>query len=174
MDQPGFRFVGDYKGCSRSSRAAPFREKRSMKKGIMKNRFVGLLLVLALVAVTVLRQLRAAGPPSRTDTSSRRRRGRKPRGSNSAEQALTKAGDKRVRIFAERIIEDHRPISEELTVLASDAGDIPLAADAGLASADQEFRRSLSGNAFEHAWLDAEVKAHQELIDLFRRPSGKG
>ena len=33
---------------------------------------------------------------------------------------------------------------------------------------------SLSGNAFDHAWLDAEAEAHQELIELFGQQADKG
>jgi putative membrane protein len=141
------------------------------EKRIMKNRFAGLLLVLALAA-GLPAAASAAGPPEQdrlfVEAAARAEASR----IESAEQALTKAGDKRVRIFAERIIEDHRPISEELTVLASDAG-ISLAADAGSPPPTRSFD-DLSGNAFEHAWLDAEVKAHQELIDLFVGQAEKG
>src|SRR3954447_5743361 len=42
-----------------------------------------------------------------------------------AEDALTRVRDNRVRIFAERLIEDHRPINEELALLAADVG-IPI------------------------------------------------
>jgi len=59
-----------------------------------------------------------------------------------------------------------------LTVLASDAG-IALSSDAVSDPLPKDLS-SLSGNAFDHAWLDSEAKAHQELIELFNQQADKG
>jgi putative membrane protein len=139
----------------------------------MKNPFAGLLLVLTVVAIPAFWNAAAAAGPSEQDrrfveVAARAEASR----IEAAEQALTKASDKRVRIFAERIIEDHRPINEELTVLASDAG-IALVPDAASDPLPKNLS-SLSGNAFDHAWLDAEAKANQELIELFGQQADKG
>jgi putative membrane protein len=139
----------------------------------MKNPFAGLLLILTVVVIPALWNAAAAAGPSEQDrqfveVAARAEASR----IEAAEQALTKASDKRVRIFAERIIEDHRPINEELTVLASDAG-IALSSDAASDPLPKDLS-SLSGNAFDHAWLDAEAKAHQELIELFGQQADKG
>jgi putative membrane protein len=139
----------------------------------MRNPFPGLLLVLLAVAAPVSWDASAAAGPSEQDRrfveaavlaeTSR---------IESAERALTKASDNRVRIFAERIIEDHRPINEELSVLASDVG-ISLSSDTAPEPAGKDLE-ALSGNAFDHAWLDAEAKAHQGLIELFGQQADKG
>jgi putative membrane protein len=139
----------------------------------MKNPFAGLLLILTVVAFPAFWNTAAAAGPSEQDRrfveaaalaeASR---------IEAAERALTKASDSRVRIFAERIIEDHRPINEELTVLASDIG-IALVPDVASDPSSRDLS-SLSGNAFDHAWLDAEAEAHQELIELFSRQADKG
>ena len=139
----------------------------------MKNPFAGLLLILTMVAFPAFWNAAAAAGPSEQDrrfveAAARAEASR----IEAAEQALTKASDKRVQIFAERIIEDHRPINEELTVLASDAG-IALIPDAASDPLPKDLS-SLSGNAFDHAWLDAEAKAHQELIELFGQQADKG
>lgn len=137
----------------------------------MKNPFAGVFLILAL-AVGLPAAALSAEPAEQdrrfVEAAARSEASR----IESAEQALTKASDKRVRIFAERIIEDHRPMSQELTVLASDAG-ISFVADAASSPPTRSFD-NLSGNAFEHAWLDAEAKAHQQLIDLFGQQAEKG
>jgi putative membrane protein len=139
----------------------------------MKNPFAGLLLILTVTAFPAFWNIAAAAGPSEQDRrfveaaalaeASRIK---------AAERALTKASDNRVRIFAERIVEDHRPINEELTVLASDVG-IDLVPDAASDPSPKDLF-SLSGNAFDHAWLDAEAKAHEELIELFGQQADKG
>ena len=87
-----------------------------LEKTIMKNPFAGLLLILTMVAFPAIWNAAAAVGPSEQDrrfveAAARAEASR----IEAAEQALTKASDKRVRILAERIIEDHRPINEELT-----------------------------------------------------------
>ena len=139
----------------------------------MKNPFAGLLLILTVTAFPAFWNIAAAAGPSEQDRrfveaaalaeASR---------IEAAERALTRASDNRVRIFAERIIEDHRPINEELTVLASDIG-IALVPDAASDPSPKDLS-SLSGNAFDHAWLDTEAEAHQELIELFSQQADKG
>jgi putative membrane protein len=147
--------------------------RRTIEKTIMKNPFAGLLLILTVAAFPAFWNAAAAAGPSEQDrrfveVAARAEASR----IEAAEQALTKASDKRVRIFAERILEDHRPINEELTVLASDAG-IALSSDAVSDPLPKDLS-SLSGNAFDHAWLDAEAKANQELIELFGQQADKG
>jgi len=160
VDQLGSCFVGNHRDHQHPGRI------------IMKNPFAGLLLILTVVAFPVLWNAAAAGPSEQdrrfVEVAARAEASR----IEAAEQALTKASDKRVRIFAERIIEDHRPINEELTVLASDAG-IALSSDVASDPLPKDLS-SLSGNAFDHAWLDAELKAYQELIELFGQQADKG
>jgi putative membrane protein len=139
----------------------------------MRNPFPGLLLVLLAVVAPALWDASAAAGPSEQDrrfveAAARAETAR----IESAEQALTKASDNRVRIFAERIIEDHRPINEELAVLSSDVG-ISLTSDAGAEPSSKDLE-SLSGNAFDHAWLDREAKAQQGMIELFSQQADKG
>jgi putative membrane protein len=138
----------------------------------MKNPFAGLLLILTVVAFPVLWNAAAAGPSEQDRQFVEAAALAEASRIEAAERALTKASDKRVRIFAERIIEDHRPINEELTVLASDIG-IALVPDVASDPSSRDLS-SLSGNAFDHAWLDAEAEAHQELIELFSRQADKG
>jgi len=147
--------------------------RRTLEKTIMKNPFAGLLLILTVAAFPAFWNAAVAAGPSEQDrrfveAAARAEVSR----IEAAEQALTKASDKRARVFAERIIEDHRPINEELTVLASDAG-IALSSDAVSDPLPKDLS-SLSGNAFDHAWLDSEAKAHQELIELFNQQADKG
>jgi putative membrane protein len=138
----------------------------------MKNPFAGLLLILTVVAFPVLWNAAAARPSEQDRQFVEAAALAEASRIEAAERALTKASDKRVRIFAERIIEDHRPINEELTVLASDIG-IALVPDVASDPSSRDLS-SLSGNAFDHAWLDAEAEAHQELIELFSRQADKG
>ena len=87
-----------------------------------------------------------------------------------AEDALTRVRDNRVRILAERIIEDHRPINEELALLATDAG-IPIPEPPALlitAASSEE------GTAFDQTWLKAEADAHEEMIRLFEGQAADG
>ncbi|UEM20595.1 DUF4142 domain-containing protein [Skermanella mucosa] len=91
----------------------------------------------------------------------------------SAEQALAKAQDGRVRTLAERVVEDQRPINQELTVLAGDAGIAPLSAEASPASAPGVLL-DLAGAAFDRAYLETETATQETLIDLFDRQSSEG
>jgi putative membrane protein len=138
----------------------------------MKNPFAGLLLILTVAAFPVLGNTAAAGPSEQDRRFVEAAALAEASRIEAAERALTRASDNRVRIFAERIIEDHRPINEELTVLASDIG-IALVPD-GVSDPLPKDLSSLSGNAFDHAWLDAEAEAHQELIELFSQQADKG
>ncbi|EWY42867.1 hypothetical protein N825_02165 [Skermanella stibiiresistens SB22] len=90
----------------------------------------------------------------------------------TAERAIAKAGDRRVRILAERIIEDQRPINEELSVLAGDAGIDTATLEAPSEPAGD--LSALSGAAFDKAWLKAEMAAQRSLIDLFDRQAKEG
>jgi putative membrane protein len=138
----------------------------------MRNPFPGLLLVLFAAVAPALWDADAAGPSEQDRRFVEAAVLAETSRIESAEQALTKASDNRVRIFAERIIEDHRPISQELSVLASDVG-ISLTSDATPEPARKDLE-ALSGNAFDHAWLDREAKAHQGLIELFGQQADKG
>ncbi|WP_192499148.1 DUF4142 domain-containing protein [Skermanella pratensis] len=91
----------------------------------------------------------------------------------TAEQALAKAHDGRVRTLAERIVEDQRPINQELTVFAGDAGIVPLSAEASPASVPGDLLE-LAGAAFDRAYLEAETATQRMLIDLFDRQSREG
>lgn len=91
----------------------------------------------------------------------------------TAEQALAKAHDGRVRTLAERVVEDQGPINQELTVLAGDAGIAPAPAEASPDPAPGGLL-DLTGAAFDRAYLEAEAATQETLIDLFDRQSREG
>jgi putative membrane protein len=87
----------------------------------------------------------------------------------SSELALRKATKGECKHFAEMMIKDHSKANDELKAAAAKAG-IPLPTD--LAPHHQKMLDSLkTATDFDSAYVDSQVKAHVEAVDLFTAAS---
>ena len=86
----------------------------------------------------------------------------------SSRLALERAKDPAVERIAEHLIHDHTMAQEKLAATAAEVG---IEAPAPSLNAEQQATvdalKGLWGNAFDEAYLQAQVKAHQEAIALF-------
>jgi putative membrane protein len=86
----------------------------------------------------------------------------------SSRLALERAKDPAVERIAEHLIHDHTMAQEQLATTAAEVG---IEAPAPSLNAEQQATvdtlKGLSGKAFDDAYLQAQVKAHQEAIALF-------
>ena len=85
------------------------------------------------------------------------------------ELALEKSADARVRRFAETMVRDHRGVNEQAAALAARLGVTPTDNDVsrGLRADAEASRRSLSslsGEAFDRAYMDREVAYHEAVL----------
>ena len=84
----------------------------------------------------------------------------------SSQLALEKAQDDDLKEFAEQMIEDHTKASKQLQQIASSEN---LSVPADMAEMHEtllETLSSASGDAFEAAYVDAQVQAHQMALAL--------
>jgi putative membrane protein len=92
----------------------------------------------------------------------------------TAQLAQQRSNSPHVRQFANRIIADHTQANSELQQIAQDQNvtlpDQPSAKDASA------YRRliGLNGTAFDQAYAQAEVSAHQQDFALFRKAAQSG
>ncbi len=91
-----------------------------------------------------------------------------------AQLALIQAGDRSVKAFAQKMIEDHGAAMEELRIAAAVAQvDLPGAVPLEPAQqAKVDALRALHGEPFDHAYLRDQVQAHAEaarLLETFIR-----
>lgn len=86
----------------------------------------------------------------------------------TAKLALEK-GTSHVRDFARRMIEDHTKANEKLTSLASQEG-VEVADDATLMDqAKAMILKVQDGESFDEAYIDNQIVAHEQTIELFER-----
>ncbi|MFO1057242.1 MAG: DUF4142 domain-containing protein [Dongiaceae bacterium] len=91
-----------------------------------------------------------------------------------AQLALDKAKSDEVKQFAQRMIDDHTKANDQLKQLAAAKQiTLPAALDAKH-KAEQARLEKLSGAAFDHAYIQNQVKAHQQAVALFRTESETG
>ena len=91
-----------------------------------------------------------------------------------AKLALDQSQNDNVRKFARRMIQDHGATGDALTTLAKVGGF-------GLPTTPTESRqkeiarlRALTGAEFDRAYLNGQVTAHRDAVDLFLRESKSG
>ncbi|SAL18191.1 membrane protein [Caballeronia peredens] len=86
--------------------------------------------------------------------------------------ALTHAGDRQVREFAQRMIADHTKLARNLDVIAKRHGiTAPPAANSALIGSLQ----NLQGAEFDKAYIEkVAVGGHQKAVELFTRESESG
>lgn len=91
-----------------------------------------------------------------------------------AQLALSKAQRDDVKQFAQRMIDDHTKANDQLKQLAAAKQiTLPTALDAKH-KAEQARLEKLSGAAFDRAYIEAQVKAHQQAVSLFKTEAEKG
>jgi putative membrane protein len=94
---------------------------------------------------------------------------------NSSQLALEKSRDAAVRVFAEKMVADHRRVGELMEqIVAADAsfqeetgGMDPLASDVVMA----RLRQAEAGAAFDREYKLAQIQAHEWTIELFEEAS---
>jgi putative membrane protein len=88
----------------------------------------------------------------------------------SSQLAPERAARQQVKDFAATMVRDHTQTTAQLTALLP---QLNLTAPTAALSADKQSRldalRSQNGEAFDDAYLDAQVAAHEEAVSLFER-----
>src|SRR5690606_12622438 len=88
----------------------------------------------------------------------------------SSELAATRAQRQDVKDFAAMMVADHRTTTQQLTSLAPQANVAPPSPQLDAAKQGRiDALQGQSGEAFDDAYLDAQVAAHQEAVSLFER-----
>ncbi|MBL4833692.1 MAG: DUF4142 domain-containing protein [Pseudomonas sp.] len=89
----------------------------------------------------------------------------------TAKMALETSEDKQVREFAEWMIKDHTKANEKLREIAQQK-NIEMADDAGLLDQGKAMMLELrDGEDFNEAYINNQVVAHEQTIELFQRAS---
>jgi putative membrane protein len=92
----------------------------------------------------------------------------------AAHLALKKTQDPTVRAFADRMIADHSKANEQLTALMKAQGLTPPVAIDEMDQHMADQLSSLSGAAFDSAYLKGQVVAHKRTIALFKKEAASG
>jgi putative membrane protein len=85
----------------------------------------------------------------------------------SSQLALEQATEQNVRAFAEHMIEDHTAAGEKMEAAAEKDGITPPATMAEKEQSQLEQLQSAEGDAFDQAYVAAQVAAHDEAVALF-------
>ena len=92
-----------------------------------------------------------------------------------AQLALKQSTNPKVQAFAKRMIADHTQNNQQLKSVAMAAGVGNLPNDIGPAnSAQMQQLQGLSGSAFDRAYLQSQVQAHQIVASLLRSEIAQG
>ncbi|HEY2784634.1 MAG TPA: DUF4142 domain-containing protein [Fimbriiglobus sp.] len=86
-----------------------------------------------------------------------------------AKAAQTQAQNAAVKKFADRMVKDHTAINEELKTIAA---GIPVTVPERLSDKCRDeiaAMQKLTGAAFDKAYMEQQVKAHQEAVDCFKK-----
>src|SRR5690606_18158376 len=89
----------------------------------------------------------------------------------SSQLASGKEVTDQVAQFAQMMVEDHQRANDQLSQIAQNAG---ITVSDTLASKHQQQLdelNGLEGEEFQRKYLEVQVKAHEEAVDLFRRAS---
>jgi putative membrane protein len=84
-------------------------------------------------------------------------------------QALSRSTNTRVRVYAEMMVRDHDRIGRELTTLAARRGVMP--ADNESSSANVAELSQETGLAYDQAYVEAMIDAHEDVVALFEKAS---
>jgi putative membrane protein len=91
-----------------------------------------------------------------------------------AKLAQSKAESEKVRAFAIHMLKDHEKANEELMKIAK-THNLELATQLSKECKEkQTAMMALKGSEFDRAYMDDQVKAHQEAVKLFTMESEKG
>lgn len=96
----------------------------------------------------------------------------------SSKLALEKSESADVKAFAQQMIQDHEKANAELKATVPQSGAKEASIKATLDAKHQEVMDKLAdaqaGEAFDRAYIDAQVKAHDEAVTLFGGYASKG
>src|SRR5262245_9054966 len=88
----------------------------------------------------------------------------------SSELAAAHAARQDVKDLAAMLVRDHRAASQRLTTLVPTIGlTMPAAQIDAAKDSKLDSLRGQNGHAFDDAYLDAQVQAHQEAVHLFEQ-----
>ena len=87
----------------------------------------------------------------------------------SSELALQKVTDAKIKEFAERMVADHKASNDELKSIVQSAQlpPAPAALDKKHKEMMDELQAAGPGREFDRAYLEAQLKAHKEAVELF-------
>jgi putative membrane protein len=88
--------------------------------------------------------------------------------------AVDRASNSDVKSFAQMMVDDHSKANGELTSLASQKGVTLPSEPPPPAKAAKDHLSSLSGAAFDKAYMDHMVKDHEKAVALFSREASGG
>jgi putative membrane protein len=88
--------------------------------------------------------------------------------------AVQRARDPRVRLFAQRMIDDHDTANDELAKLASARGITPPGEPSLRHRKEMDALQKRSGVEFDRAYMKGQVAVHQKAVALFDRQSRMG
>ena len=89
-------------------------------------------------------------------------------------QALSKSSNDDVKSFAQKMVDDHTKAGDELKTLAADKNvTLPMEADAKHKAA-MEKMSSLSGDAFDKAYVKMMVNDHEKAVAMFQKEADNG
>jgi putative membrane protein len=88
--------------------------------------------------------------------------------------AVQRARDPRVRLFAQRMIDDHDTANDELAKLASARGITPPGEPSLRHRKEMDALQKRSGVEFDRAYMKGQVADHQKAVALFDRQARMG
>lgn len=86
-----------------------------------------------------------------------------------AKLALSKSSSEEVRHFAQMMLEDHTAANQELRKLANAKGIVIAEEAALIKQAKGDFTKMREGASFDEDYAKAQLKAHTETLELFRK-----
>lgn len=92
----------------------------------------------------------------------------------AGEMALQKANDAKVKSFAQRIIDDHNRAGKDLEELASRKGWTLSKTIDDRCQKELDRLSSMTAQGFDHAFIESQIKGHEEAIKLFEKESKSG
>jgi putative membrane protein len=92
----------------------------------------------------------------------------------AGEMALQKGNDAKVKSFAQRIIDDHNKASKDLEELASRKGWTLSKTIDDKCQKELDRLSSMTAQGFDQAFVEGQIKGHEEAIKLFEKESKSG
>jgi putative membrane protein len=91
-----------------------------------------------------------------------------------AKIALDKSSNTDVKNFAQRMVDDHGKANDQLTQIAQKDGMSVPSSPSSRDEAQANKLSGMSGDAFDKAYIRAQVAAHKKAVALFTKESDKG